>query len=82
MDLLEKFDVGDPFPVISDDIFVLDTSEGVAILEVAVGVLQKSFVASHLYSGEVVSVTRVFIGRLLVGREEVRQCFPGANALC
>jgi hypothetical protein len=30
----------------------------------------------------VVSVTRSIVGRLVVGREEVRQCFSGGDALC
>jgi hypothetical protein len=39
-------------------------------------------IASHLYSGEVVSVTRAIIGRLIVGCEESRQCYRGGDALC
>jgi hypothetical protein len=30
----------------------------------------------------VVSVTRAIIGRLVVGREEVRQCCPRGDAFC
>jgi hypothetical protein len=76
MDLLEKLDVGDPFLVISDDVLVFDTREGVAVFEVSVGVLMESFVTSHPYSGEVVSVARMIIGRLVVGvkrRDSVAQ---------
>jgi hypothetical protein len=56
MDLLEELDVGDPFRVVSDDILVLDTREGVAVFEVAVGILLESFIMSPPHSGEVVSV--------------------------
>jgi hypothetical protein len=72
MDLLKDPDVGDPFLVIGDDILILDTHEGVAVFVVAVGILLESFVTSHPHSGEVMSVTRVIIGRLVVGREEAR----------
>jgi hypothetical protein len=46
VDLLEQLDVGDPLLVISDDVFVFNTCEGVAILEVAVSVLTESFIMS------------------------------------
>jgi hypothetical protein len=75
-DLLKELDVGDAFLVISDDVFVLDTREGVAVFEVAVGILSKCLIASHPYSGEVVSVAMAIIGRLVVGHEKVRQCCP------
>jgi hypothetical protein len=39
VDFLEQLDVGDPLFVISDDVFIFDTGKGVAVLEVAVGVL-------------------------------------------
>jgi hypothetical protein len=68
MDLLEQLDVGDPFLVVSNNVFVFDTYKGVTVLEVAVGVLSESFITSHLYSGEVVSIARTIIGRLVVGR--------------
>jgi hypothetical protein len=70
VDLLEELDIGDPLLVVSNDVLVLDTRKGVAVLEVAVGVLPKSLVTSHPHSGEVVSVTRSIVGRLLVGRGE------------
>jgi hypothetical protein len=82
MDLLEQLDVGDSLFVVSDDVFVFDTRKGVAILEVAVGVLTKSFITSHPYSGEVVSIARTVVGRLVVGREEARQGRPEGDALC
>jgi hypothetical protein len=82
VDLLEELDVGDPFLVIGDDILVLDTREGVAVFEVVVGILSESFVTSHPYSGEVVSVARAIIGRQVVGCEKARQCCPGGDALC
>jgi hypothetical protein len=82
MDLLEELDVGDPFLVISDGVLVFDTREGVAVFEVAVGVLMESFVTSHPHSGEVVSVARTIIGRLVVGHEKVRQYCLGGDALC
>jgi hypothetical protein len=72
MDLLEELDVGDPFLVVGNDILVFDTREGVAVLEVAVGVLPESFIASHLHSGKVVSVARSIIGHLVIAREEAR----------
>jgi hypothetical protein len=70
VDLLEELDIGDPLLVVSNDVLVLDTRKGLAVLEVAVGVLPKSLVTSHPHSGEVVSVTRSIVGRLLVGRGE------------
>jgi hypothetical protein len=82
MDLLEELDVGDPFLVISDDILVFDPCESVAIFEVAVGVLTESFITSHPHSGEVVTVARTIVGRLVVGCEESRQSCLGSNALC
>jgi hypothetical protein len=82
VDLLEQLDVRDPLLVIINDIFVFETCEGVAVLEVAVSVLMESFITSHLYSGEVVSIARMIIGRLVVGREKARQCCPGGDALC
>jgi hypothetical protein len=72
MDLLEELDVGDPSLVIRDEVLVFDTREGVAVFEEAVGILSESFVTSHPYSGEVVSVARVIIGHLVVGSEEAR----------
>jgi hypothetical protein len=50
VDLLEQLDVGNPLLVISNDVFVFDICEGVAVLEVAVGVLSESFVTSHSHS--------------------------------
>jgi hypothetical protein len=32
----------------------------------------ESFVTSHPYSGEVVSIARIIVSRLVVGREEAR----------
>jgi hypothetical protein len=82
MDLLEQLDVGDSLFVVSDDVIVFDICKGVAVLEVAVSVLTESFITSHPYSGEVVSVARTVLGRLVVGREEARQGHPGGDALC
>jgi hypothetical protein len=73
MDLLEQLDVGDSLLVVSDDVFIFNTRKGVAVLEVAVGVFAESFITSHPYSCEVVSVTRAIVGRLVVGCEEARQ---------
>jgi hypothetical protein len=39
MNLIEYLDVGDPLLVVGNDVFVFDTCKGVAVLEVAVGVL-------------------------------------------
>jgi hypothetical protein len=58
MDLIEVLDVCDPFLIIGDDVHVFDTSVGVAVLEVVVGIFPKSLIASHPHYGEVVSVTR------------------------
>jgi hypothetical protein len=69
VDLLEQLDVSDPLLVVCNDVVVFDTCEGVAVLEVAVGVLTESFVSSHPYSSEVVSIARTIVGRLVVGRE-------------
>jgi hypothetical protein len=82
MDLFEELDVSDSLLVVGDDVLILDTCEGVAVLEVAVGVLSESFIASHPYSGEVMSVTRSVVSLLVVGREEAGQCCPGGDALC
>jgi hypothetical protein len=74
MDLLEQLDVGDPLLVVSNNVFVFDTYKGVTVLEVAVGVLSESFITSHLYSGDVVSIAKKITGCLVVGREKARQC--------
>jgi hypothetical protein len=69
VDLLEQLDVSDPLLVVCNDVVVFDTCEGVAVVEVAVGLLTESFVSSHPYSSEVVSIARTIVGRLVVGRE-------------
>jgi hypothetical protein len=69
VDLLEQLDVSDPLLVVCNDVVIFDTCEGVVVLEVAVGVLTKSFVSSHPYSSEVVSIARTIVGRLVVGHE-------------
>jgi hypothetical protein len=70
MDLLKELDVGDPILEVGDEVFVFDTCKGVTILEVAVSVLSESFIAPHTHSGEVMGITRMVVGRLVVGREE------------
>jgi hypothetical protein len=82
VDLLKQLDVGDPLLVVGDDVVVFNTCKGVAVLEVAISVLTESFITSHSYSGEVVSIARTIIGHLVVGREKARQCCPGGDALC
>jgi hypothetical protein len=82
VDLLKQLDVGDSLFVVGDDVVVFDTCKGVAVLEVAVGVLTESFITSNPHSGEVVSIARTIVGRLVVGREEARQSFLGGDALC
>jgi hypothetical protein len=42
VDLLKELDVCDSFLVVGDDVLVLDSRKGVAVLKVAVGVLSKS----------------------------------------
>jgi hypothetical protein len=69
VDLLEQLDISDSLFVVCNDIVVFDTCEGVAVFEIAVGVLAKSFVSSHSYSSEVVSIARTVVGHLVVGRE-------------
>jgi hypothetical protein len=69
VDLLEQLDVSDPLLVVCNDVVVFDTCEGVAVLEVAVGVLTESFVSSHSHSGEVVSIASTIVGRLVIGCE-------------
>jgi hypothetical protein len=69
VNLLEQLDVGDSLFVVGNDIVVFDTCEGVAVLEVVVSVFSESFIASHPYSSEVVSIPRTIVGRLVVGRE-------------
>jgi hypothetical protein len=54
MDLLKQLDVGDSCFVVGDDVIVFDTYKGVAVLEVAVGVIMESFITSHPHSSEVV----------------------------
>jgi hypothetical protein len=81
-DLFEEIDAGDTLLVVGDDVLVFDTGEGVAIFEVAVGVLSAGFVASHLHYGEVMSVTRSVVGRLVVRHEETRQCCQRGDAIC
>jgi hypothetical protein len=82
VDLLKQLDVGDSLFVVGDGVVVFDTRKGVAILEVPVSVLTESFMTSRSYSGEVVSIARTIVGRLVVGREEARQSCPGGDALC
>jgi hypothetical protein len=82
VDLLKQLDVGDSLFVVGDDVVVFDTCKGVTVLEVAVGVLTESFITSHPHSGEVMSIARAIVGRLVVGREEARQSCPGGDALC
>jgi hypothetical protein len=82
VDLLEQLDVGDSLFVVGNDVIIFDTCKGVAVLEVAVSVLTESFITSHLYFGEVVSIARTIVGRLVVGREEATQSRPGGDALC
>jgi hypothetical protein len=42
VDVLKELDVCDSFLVVGDDVLVLDSRKGVAVLKVAVGVLSKS----------------------------------------
>jgi hypothetical protein len=69
VDLLEQLDIGDPFLVVCNDVVVFDTCKGVEVLEVVVGVFTESFISSHLNSGEVVSIARKIVGRLVIGCE-------------
>jgi hypothetical protein len=69
MDLLEQLDISDSLFVVCNDVVIFDTCEGVVVLKVAVGVLTESFVSSHPYSSEVVTIARTIVGRLVVGRE-------------
>jgi hypothetical protein len=82
VDLLKQLDVGNSLFVVGNDVVVFDTCKSVAVLEVVVSVLTKSFITSHPYSGEVVSIARTIVGRPVVGREEARQSCPGGDALC
>jgi hypothetical protein len=82
VDLLKQLDVGDSLFVVGNDVVVFDTCKGVAVLELAVSVLTESFIPSQPYSGEVVSIARTIVGRLVVGREEARQSCPGGDAFC
>jgi hypothetical protein len=82
VDLLKQLDVGDSLFVIGDDVVVFDTCKGVAVLEVAVGVLAESFFTSHLHTGEVVSIARTVVGCLVVGREDAIQSCPEGDAPC
>jgi hypothetical protein len=71
VDLLKLFDIGDPLLVLGDDVIVFDPGESVAVFQVAVVVLTKSFITSHPHSSEVVSVAKMIISRLVVGCEEL-----------
>jgi hypothetical protein len=82
VDLFEQLDVGYSLFVVGNDVVVFDTCKGVAVLKVAVSILMESFITSHPYSVEVVSIARTIVGRLVVGREEARQSHPGGDALC
>jgi hypothetical protein len=82
LDLLKQLYVGYSLFVVGDDVVVFDTCKGVAVLEVAVSVLTESIITSHPYSGEVVSIARTIVCRLVVGREEVRQSCLVGDALC
>jgi hypothetical protein len=70
VDLFKELDVGDSLLVVGDNVLILDTYKGVAILEVAVCVFSECFIAPHPHSSEVMSVSRTVVGRLVVGREE------------
>jgi hypothetical protein len=70
MNVFKELDVSDSLLVVGDDVFVLNACEGLAVLEVAVGVLSESFVMPHSHSSEVMSVTRMVVGHLVVGCEE------------
>jgi hypothetical protein len=82
VDLLKHLDVGDSLFVVGNDVVIFDTCKCVAVLEVVTSVLMESFVTSHPYSGDVVSIARTIVGHLVVGREEARQSHPGGDALC
>jgi hypothetical protein len=69
VDLLEQLDISDSLSVVCNDVVVFETCEGVAVLEVAVDVFIESFVSSHPYSSEAVSIAKTIVGRLVVGRE-------------
>jgi hypothetical protein len=69
MDILEELEIGYPLLVVCYDVFILNFCESVAVLKIVVGVLAKSLILPHPYSGEVVSVSRVIVGHLIVGRE-------------
>jgi hypothetical protein len=70
VDLLKDLDVGNSLLVVGDEVFVLNTCKGVAILKVVVSVLSEGFVAPHLHFSEVMSISRMVVGHLVVGCEE------------
>jgi hypothetical protein len=82
VDLLKQLYVGDSLFVVGDDVIVFDTCKGVAVLQVAVGVLTESFITPHPHSREVVSIARTIVSRPVIVREEARQSCPGGDALC
>jgi hypothetical protein len=82
VDLFKQLDVGDSLLVVGDDVLVFHAYKSVAVFEVPVNVLSESFITSHPYFGEVVSIARTIVGRLVVGREEAGQSRPGGDALC
>jgi hypothetical protein len=70
VNLLKELVVGDSLLEVGDDVFDPNACEGVAVLELAVCVLSKSFIAAHPHSGEVMSVTKAVVGRLVIRHEE------------
>jgi hypothetical protein len=81
VDLLEELDVGYPLLVVGYDLFIVDTCESVAILNVVVSVLSESFITPNQHSNEVMCVAKVIVGCLIVCREESRQGRPRGDAL-
>jgi hypothetical protein len=82
VDIFKQLDVGDSLFVVGNDVVIFDTCKGVAVLEVAVGVLAESFIASHPHSSKLVSIAKTIVGHLVVGREEERQSCLGGDAFC
>jgi hypothetical protein len=70
VDPLKELEVGDSLLVVGYHVFILDTSEGVAVFEEMVSVLSESFTFLHPHFGEVVSVARAVAGPLVVCSEE------------
>jgi hypothetical protein len=69
MHLLKDLAILDTLLVTVDDLVILDTDAGVAVLEELVGVMSKLLVGLHGHPPEVEGISRAIVGHLEVGCE-------------